>query len=226
MPVARSRAPCPMPASLADDRREYAQRTLRAADLHPDPFVQFGQWMNDARAAGVPEPTAMTLATATPEGHPSARIVLLKGVDADGFVFFTNYESRKGHELAQNPWAALVFWWNVLERQIRIEGRVTRLTPAESDVYHRRRPRGSQLGAWASPQSRVIAGRDVLDSNLAAAEARYADADVPRPPHWGGFRLAPVALEFWQGRPSRLHDRFRYHRAAVDAPWQCERLAP
>lgn len=212
--------------SLADERRDYAQRGLRKAELRADPFEQFALWFEEARAADIAEPTAMTLATASAAGHPSARMVLLKDVDAAGFIFFTNYESRKGRELAENPWAALVFWWGALERQVRIEGRVERLDPSASDLYHGRRPRGSRLSAWASPQSRVIEGRAVLEENWEAVAARFDGGEVPRPPHWGGFRLLPEAIEFWQGRPSRLHDRFRYHRAAPDAPWHLDRLAP
>jgi pyridoxamine 5'-phosphate oxidase len=167
----------------------------------------------------------MTLATATTDGRPSARVVLLKGVDADGFVFFTNYTSHKGYQIDANPWAALVFWWDVLERQVRVEGTVLRVGPEASDAYFQSRPRGSRLGAWASPQSQPITDRDVLERNLADMEARFAEQEVPRPPHWGGFCLEPVAIEFWQGRPSRLHDRLRYTRAE-NAPWHIERLAP
>ena len=215
-----------MNSSLADDRRDYARRTLDAADLLDDPIAQFERWLGEARAAGIEEPTAMTLATASAEGRPSARMVLLKDVGPDGFVFFTNYESRKGTELAENPWAALVFWWGPMERQIRIEGRTQRLDPARSDMYHRRRPRGSQLGAWASPQSRPLDGRALLEARYAEAQARYAEAEIPRPPYWGGFLLVPDAIEFWQGRRSRLHDRFRYHRTDASAPWHRDRLAP
>ena len=198
---------------------------LSEADLAPDPFAQFQAWFDTALAAGLPEPNAMTLATATPDGRPSARMVLIKGVDPRGFVFYTNYESRKGRELEANPWAALVFYWPELERQIRIEGRVERVAAEESDAYFASRPLGSRLGAWASPQSQVIPGRDVLEARLRDLEARFASGDVPRPPHWGGYRVVPEAVEFWQGRPSRLHDRLRYTRQA-DGRWAIERLAP
>lgn len=214
-----------MKSSVADLHREYRQHALDEADVQADPIAQFAAWLAQAQAADLAEPTAMTLATATPEGRPSARIVLLKGVDADGFLFFTNYTSRKGQELAQNPHAALVFWWSLLERQVRAEGCVEHLAAADSDAYHRRRPRGSQLGAWASPQSGVVAGRYVLEDSLEAASARFEGAAVPRPTHWGGFRLRPTAVEFWQGRPNRLHDRLRYHRTDAGT-WHLERLAP
>jgi pyridoxamine 5'-phosphate oxidase len=211
--------------SLSDLRKEYMLHGLSEADLAPDPFAQFQAWFDTALAAGLPEPNAMTLATATPDGRPSARMVLIKGVDPRGFVFYTNYESRKGRELEANPWAALVFYWPELERQIRIEGRVERVAAEESDAYFASRPLGSRLGAWASPQSQVIPGRDVLEARLRDLEARFASGDVPRPPHWGGYRVVPEAVEFWQGRPSRLHDRLRYTRQA-DGRWAIERLAP
>lgn len=213
--------------AVADIRREYRQAALHEDAVLADPIEQFKQWLGDARTAELVEPTAMTLATATPDGRPSARIVLLKGIDANGFVFFTNYTSRKGHQLEANPWAALVFWWDMLERQIRVEGTVSRIMPEASDAYFQSRPRGSQLGAWVSPQSQPISARNVLESNLVDAEARFANQAVPRPPHWGGFRLDPVAIEFWQGRPNRLHDRLRYTRSEEDGtPWHLERLAP
>jgi pyridoxamine 5'-phosphate oxidase len=167
----------------------------------------------------------MTLATATPDGRPSARVVLLRGHDENGFVFFTNYGARKGDELATNPRAALVFYWPEIDRQIRIEGRVERATPQESDAYFQSRPRGSQLGAWASPQSEVIASREVLEARLHEVEARYPEGPVPRPPFWGGFRVVPDSIEFWQEGPSRLHDRLRYVRLASGG-WRLERLSP
>jgi pyridoxamine 5'-phosphate oxidase len=187
--------------------------------------VQFGRWFGDARAAGLPEPEAMTLATTGPDGRPSARMVLLKGFDQRGFVFYTNYTSRKSRELAASPAAALVFWWPPpLQRQVRIEGLVERVSNEESEAYFRTRPLGSQLGAWASNQSEVIPGRDVLEKRLEELSARYADGEVPLPPFWGGFRLAPEVIELWQGRPNRLHDRLRYRRDG--ARWTIERLSP
>lgn len=201
------------------------EQPLREADVDPDPFRQFRAWFAEAAAAGVPQPEAMTLATATPDGRPSARVVLLRGADTRGFTFFTNYDSRKGDELSANPRAALVLFWKGPQRQVRVEGRVEVVTAEESDAYFGGRPRGSQLGAWASPQSRVVPGRDVLERNLAEAAARYEGQPVPRPPHWGGYRVVPEVIEFWQNRPNRLHDRLRYVRQP-DGTWRIERLAP
>jgi pyridoxamine 5'-phosphate oxidase len=198
---------------------------LVEADVDPDPMVQFGRWFDDAEAADLVEPSAMTLATATAEGVPSARMVLLRGVDQRGFVFYTNYDSRKAAELAANPLAALVFWWGELQRQIRVEGPVERTSQQESAAYFRTRPLGSRLSAWASPQSRVIPGRAVLDERVADLAAGHPDGDIPLPPFWGGYRLVPEVVELWQGRPNRLHDRLRYTRAA-DGRWRIERLAP
>jgi pyridoxamine 5'-phosphate oxidase len=197
---------------------------LVEADVDPDPMVQFGRWFDDAEAADLVEPSAMTLATATAEGVPSARMVLLRGVDQRGFVFYTNYESRKAAELAANPRAALVFWWGELQRQIRVEGPVERTSQQESAAYFRTRPLGSRLSAWASPQSRVIPGRAVLDQRVAELAAGHPDGNIPLPPFWGGYRLVPEVVELWQGRPNRLHDRLRYTR--TPGGWRLERLAP
>jgi pyridoxamine 5'-phosphate oxidase len=214
------------PVNIADIRREYHRAALTEADVDPDPARQFERWLSEAIRAEVPEPTAMTLATADADGRPSARIVLLKGAAPEGFVFFTNYESRKGDELATRPDAALLFHWVELERQVRIEGRVAKVPAAESDAYFASRPLLSRVGAWASPQSRVIPNRAWLEHEFAASQQRIAanGADVPRPTQWGGYRLAPMVMEFWQGRSSRLHDRIRYRREG--AHWRVERLAP
>jgi pyridoxamine 5'-phosphate oxidase len=189
-----------------------------------DPIAQFARWYGEAQAVVKPLPEAVALATATPAGHPSLRMVLLKGFDAHGFVFYTNYRSRKGRELARNPRAALLFYWGEFERQVRIDGRVEKLMARESDEYFATRPRGSQLSAWASPQSALVAGRGPLERRFAAFARKYPDA-VPCPPHWGGYRLVPEALEFWQGREDRLHDRILYRRVR-GGRWRIERLAP
>jgi pyridoxamine 5'-phosphate oxidase len=214
-----------MPPSLADLRQNYSQGGLTEADAGDDPFALFLRWFDQTVTAGLPEPNAMTLATCTPDGKPSARVVLLKALDDRGFTFFTNYDSRKGDEIATNPRAALVFLWHQLERQVRVEGTVEKVTPAESDAYFANRPLGSRLGAWASPQSAVISGREFLERKHAELLARHPDGNVPRPPNWGGYRVIPVAVEFWQGRPSRLHDRIRFTRRP-DGSWAKERLAP
>ena len=197
---------------------------LREADLDPDPLRQFAAWFAAAEAAGVHEPEAMTLATATPDGAPSARMVLLRGFGSAGFDFYTNLESRKARELAANPRAALVLYWYALGRQVRIEGDVALLPREESERYFRTRPRGSRLGAWASAQSTVIAGREELDRRLREVAGRFEGGDVPLPPWWGGYRVRPHELEFWQQGPDRLHDRLRYRRA--EGGWTIERLSP
>jgi len=209
---------------IADLRQEYTRGGLVESAVAAEPIAQFRTWFDQAASAGIHEPNAMTLATCPPGGAPSARIVLLKGVDERGFTFFTNYESRKGRELAANQLASLVFFWVDLERQIRIEGTVEQVSDAESDEYHASRPRGSQLGAWTSWQSEVIPGREILEARLVELTARFGDGPIPRPAHWGGFRLLPTVLEFWQGRPSRLHDRLRYRK--TESGWVLERLSP
>ena len=198
---------------------------LRRSDLDPDPIKQFSNWFTAAVEAGIRDANAMTLATATAKGRPFARIVLLKGFDQDGFVFFTNYESQKGQQLAENPYAAIVFYWMELDRQVRISGPVEKASRQASERYFHSRPPGSQLGAWASPQSQVIDGRRVLEAKLAQMTERFADGPIPLPPHWGGFLIRPEVMEFWQGCPNRLHDRFRYQRDDGGA-WSIERLAP
>ncbi|HTU16609.1 MAG TPA: pyridoxamine 5'-phosphate oxidase [Gemmataceae bacterium] len=210
---------------IADLRKEYMWGGLSEAEMDVDPLRQFEKWFQQALAANLPEPNAMTLATAAPDGQPSARVVLLKGFNASGFTFFTNYDSRKGREIAANARAALLFFWPELQRQVRIEGTVERVTEAESDSYFRGRPLGSRLGAWASAQSEVIPSRDVLEDRVREVAERFPDGEVPRPPHWGGFRLRPLTIEFWQGRPDRLHDRLRY-RQVQPGEWRLERLSP
>lgn len=209
---------------LADLRKDYALAGLTEKDLAKDPFRQFEKWFAEAEAAKVPEPNAMVLSTATRDGRPSARVVLLKGLDGRGFVFYSNYESRKGRELEVNPRATLTFPWISVERQVIVEGTVTKVAREESEAYFHARPRASQLGAWVSSQSTIIPNRRLLEDSLKELEKKYAGQEVPLPPHWGGWRLAPDFVEFWQGRRSRLHDRLRYRREKEG--WIIERLAP
>jgi pyridoxamine 5'-phosphate oxidase len=210
--------------SIADLRREYARSGLDEANVSQDPVVQFDRWFTEARDAKVMEPNAMALATATREGAPSVRMVLLKGADQSGFVFFTDYRSQKGVELDLNPRAALVFYWPELERQVRITGRVSRVPREESETYFRTRPRPSRISAWASHQSEVIPDRKSLEDRAREVAGRFPGEDVPLPQHWGGHRVVPEIIEFWQGRESRLHDRIRYRRD--DGGWRMERLSP
>ena len=211
--------------SLAELRKNYSLGSLDVGDVDRNPFRQFEAWFAQALDAQLPEPNTMTLATVDSRGRPSARIVLIKGVDERGFVFFTNYDSRKGREIADNPHASLLFFWIELERQVRIEGTVVKASPAESDQYYESRPLGSRIGAWASEQSQAIESRTVLESREKEISAKYGE-HPPRPPHWGGYRLIPDAIEFWQGRPSRLHDRLLYTRAVEGGDWQIARLSP
>jgi pyridoxamine 5'-phosphate oxidase len=219
-----------MTIDLTSLRNEYRRAGLSERDVHPSPTKQLERWIADAVAAEHPEPAAMVLATATRDGEPSARVVLLRGLDEDGLVFYTNYESDKGKALAENPRASACLHWVLLERQVRVSGRVEKVSRAQSEAYFAGRPRESRLGAWASAQSSVIAGRDELERRLAEVRARFAgdgerEADVPCPPFWGGYRLIPATVELWQGRPSRLHDRLRYTRVG-DGAWRIDRLSP
>ena len=209
---------------IADLRKNYTQAGLLESEIVANPFEQFKLWFEQAVAADILEPNAMTVATVTDEGKPSARIVLLKDFDDRGFVFYTNYNSQKGVELQKCPHAALVFLWGDLERQVRIEGKIEFVSESEATGYFHSRPASSQLGAWASEQSTVIADRSILEQKLQQLEAEYQDRQIPKPPHWGGVRVVPQEIEFWQGRPSRLHDRLRYQ--LVEGQWQIDRLAP
>jgi len=206
-------------------RQDYNSAALSEKDINPNPIKQFDKWFNEALDANVHEPNAMTLATATTDGRPSARIVLLKGFNNDGFMFYTNYLSRKGKEIAKNPLASVVFFWGSMERQVRIEGTIEKLSREQSEDYFHSRPKGSQLGAVASPQSQEIAGRELLDNKLKGLEAEYADKQVPKPSYWGGYLLKPRIVEFWQGRSNRLHDRLVYKKTD-NKNWKIVRLAP
>lgn len=214
-----------MDKTISDLRKDYTLQDLSESEIDPNPFIQFKIWFDQALAAQLPEPNAMTIATATPDGQPSARMVLLKDFDDRGFVFFTNYNSRKGQELAANPQVALVFWWAELERQVRILGTVEKVSSEESDGYFEMRPANSRLGAWASNQSEVIKSREFLEQRLQEFQSQYANQEIPRPPHWGGLRVIPTEIEFWQGRSSRLHDRLLY-TPLDDGGWKIERLSP
>lgn len=210
---------------IADIRKEYRQQQLLEADAAANPFEQFNRWWDDAITSELDEVNAMTLATASASGMPSARIVLLKSASAAGFSFYTNYESHKAKEMAENPLACLVFFWKELERQIRITGVVEKISEAESDVYFQSRPAGSRIGAWSSPQSSIIPSREIIEANITKYEAVFAGIPITRPPHWGGYIVKPTVMEFWQGRPSRLHDRLRYSKQQ-DGGWKIDRLAP
>ena len=209
--------------SIADIRKDYKQSSLLENDISPNPIVQFTSWWNEAMQSNIDEVNALTLATANAQGKPSARIVLLKGYDENGFVFFTNYESHKGKELAANPYAAMVLFWKELERQIRIEGFAEKISAGESDEYFYSRPAGSRIGAWASPQSAVINDRNILEENVKNYSQNFGE-NIPRPVHWGGYRVVPSLIEFWQGRSNRLHDRIQYRKENNN--WIIERLAP
>ena len=210
--------------SIASIRKDYQLQSLSEADVKQDPIEQFGKWWDEAIASAIDEVNAMTLATVNKEGKPDARIVLLKGYDEQGFVFFTNYQSSKGQQLSASPFATLVFFWKELERQVRIEGTCEKVSEQESDAYFHSRPEGSRLGAWASPQSSIIEGRHLIEKNLEQLQDQYKGSTIPRPPHWGGYRVVPTAIEFWQGRSSRLHDRIKYSKENNE--WKIVRLAP
>ena len=211
--------------NIADLRKEYKMQTLLESDIEINPFAQFTKWWDDALKSEIDEMNAMTLATADANAIPSARIVLLKDFSKTGFIFFTNYNSHKGNELETNPNACLVFFWKELERQVRISGQVKKVSTTESDEYFASRPEGSRIGAWASPQSSVITSREVIEVKAAAYQQEFTDGNIPRPPHWGGYIVIPAVIEFWQGRPNRLHDRIQY-TLKENAVWKIERLAP
>lgn len=210
--------------NIADIRKEYKLQTLLEEDVDPNPVKQFQKWWNEAIMSNIEEPNAMTLATSNHKGKPSARIVLLKGLSNDGFAFFTNYESRKGQELKENPYASLLFFWKELERQVRVEGTVVKADEEKSNEYFFSRPALSKIGAWSSPQSSVIKSRDHLEENVLKYQRQFSDGTIPRPPYWGGYVVKPALIEFWQGRPNRLHDRLQY--TLTNNTWVIERLAP
>ena len=213
--------------SLSDMRMQYVRGSLTAEDLGGDPLAAVRLWIDEAANEGTVEPNAMALATADGAGRPSLRFVLCKGVDARGLTFYTNFESRKGRELTARPWAAATFWWDRMERQVRLEGAVARVAAAEADAYFASRPHGSRVGAWASPQSTVVTDRTVLERMVDEVASTYPEgSEVPRPPFWGGFRIEPVRIEFWQGRANRVHDRIAFERSDVESNWKSARLAP
>lgn len=213
-----------MSHSIADMRKEYSRQSLEVQDVSADPIVQFQKWFDEASSSELPEPNAMHLATVSEDGKPSGRIVLLKGIEEGQFIFYTNYKSQKGKAMKKTPWASLTFFWVELERQVRIEGKVDQVSAKTSTDYFHSRPRGSQIGAWVSPQSSVIPGRDFLENRKQELEKQFEGQEIPRPEHWGGYAVEPATLEFWQGRPSRLHDRIRY--SLTEGNWIIERLAP
>ncbi len=215
-----------MSKNIADLRKEYNLLGLLEKDILPNPLQQFHRWFQEALSSGLPEPNAMHISTVDANNRPSSRIVLLKELDEKGFLFYTNYHSKKGQDMEVNPYVSLTFFWVELERQVRIEGRAERVTQQESDDYFAIRPRGSQLGAWVSNQSEVLPNREILVDKLAAYEQKFEGMDIPRPPHWGGYRVLPHRVEFWQGRPNRLHDRLSYELDAEKTTWAIERLSP
>ena len=212
-------------SNISDIRKDYSLQVLQEADVHSNPMQQFDKWWQEALESQIDEVNAMTLATANKDGKPSARIVLLKGVENDGFVFYTNYNSTKGKEIAENPFVCLVFFWKELERQVRVEGSISKIDPAESDAYFHSRPVGSRIGAWASPQSSVISTREVIEENVTELAKSFEGKEIDRPPHWGGYIVKPVIVEFWQGRSNRLHDRIQY-KSVSEGNWKIQRLAP
>ncbi|MEI6585825.1 MAG: pyridoxamine 5'-phosphate oxidase [Sediminibacterium sp.] len=214
-----------MKTPIADIRSDYRMKSLLEADVAANPFEQFTRWFDEALNAEIEEVNAMTLATASLQGIPSARIVLLKGYDQNGFVFFTNYNSQKGKDIAENPYASLVFFWKELERQVRIDGRIEKIHASESDAYFQSRPASSRIGAWSSPQSTVITDRSIIENNYVHFEKEFGENYIPRPNHWGGYVVKPTAIEFWQGRSSRMHDRMHY-KLNANHSWTLERLAP